>query len=72
MKRLIGFVIGAGLGMAAGYVAGILLTPASGEDLQTQVRQRIEQAKEAGKEAAATREAELMAQFSAAKRTPLA
>jgi len=72
MKKLFGFLVGIGLGMASGYVAGLLLTPASGEDLQTQVRNRINLALEEGKKAASARESELLAQFSAAKRTPLA
>jgi hypothetical protein len=72
MKKLFGFLVGIGLGMASGYVAGLLLTPASGEDLQTQVRNRINLALEEGKKAASARESELQAQFSAAKRTPLA
>ena len=71
MKKLLGFLVGIGLGMATGYVAGLLLTPASGEDLQTQVRNRINLALEEGKQAASARESELRAQFSAAKRTPL-
>ncbi len=72
MKKILGFVVGIGLGMATGYVAGLLLTPASGDDLQTQVRERINQALAEGKQAASAREQELLAQFNAAKRTPLA
>lgn len=55
MKKLLGFLVGIGLGMASGYVAGLLLTPASGEDLQTQVRSRINLALEEGKRAASVR-----------------
>ncbi len=72
MKKILGFLLGVVLGMGAGYVAGLLLTPASGEDLQTQLRNRVDLALAEGKQAASAREAELLAQFSAAKRTPLA
>ena len=70
MKKLIKLVLGTGLGLAAGYVAGLLLTPASGEDLQTQLRSRIDRAIDEGKSAANTREAELRAEFTTAKRGP--
>jgi len=72
MKKILGFLLGVVLGMGAGYVGGLLLTPASGEDLQTQLRNRVDLALAEGKQAASAREAELLAQFSAAKRTPLA
>ena len=72
MKKILGYFVGIGLGMATGYVTGLLLTPASGDDLQTQVRNRVNQALAEGKQAASAREQELLAQFNAAKHTPLA
>lgn len=57
-----GFVVGA----LVGGVAGLFLTPQSGSELQTTVRERINQVVEDGRHAAAERRAELEAQFAQA------
>lgn len=58
-----GFVFGA----LVGGIAGLLLTPQSGEDLQRTMRERMQQVIEEGRQAAAERRAELEAQFAQAK-----
>ena len=67
MGKLVQFALGFGVGAAIGFVASRLLTPASSEDLQAGVRQRVETAIEEGKRAGAAQEEALKAQFTQEK-----
>jgi gas vesicle protein len=53
-----------------GGVAGLLLAPQSGDELQVKLRQRYDEVMEEGRRAAAERRAELEAQFAEAKQAP--
>ena len=63
MRFLAGFLIG----MIIGAVAVLLFTPQSGEDLQSGVRARVDELLAEGREAAATRRAELEARLAELK-----
>ncbi len=63
MDRIIKFVMGLAAGAAAGYAAGLLLSPESGADNVNRVRQRIDSAITAGQRAAADRRHELESQL---------
>ena len=72
MRRTISFLIGALSGAMVGAVIAILLTPQSGQELQKQMRARVQGVIEEGKRAAAARRAELELQLEAFKRgTPV-
>lgn len=68
MGGLMRFVGGAIVGAALGAVAGLLLAPSAGADIQRRMRARVEEALEAGKQAAIAREAELQAEFERARK----
>jgi gas vesicle protein len=53
-----------------GAVAGLLLAPQPGDELQSLIRERYDEVMEEGRRAAAERRAELEAQFADAKRAP--
>jgi gas vesicle protein len=72
MRKGISFLIGALSGAIVGAVIAILLAPQSGQELQEQVRARVQDLIEEGRRAAAARRAELEAQLDAFKRgTPV-
>ncbi len=59
MGYVLRFLLGLLAGIAVGGSVALLLAPRSGDDSQRWLRERLEQAKEAGRLAAAAREAEL-------------
>jgi gas vesicle protein len=65
MRRLIGFLVGIGTGALVGATVAILLTPASGKDLRSDLRSRMEGFRNELQEAAAQRRAELERQLEA-------
>ena len=64
MQWMAGFILGAAIG--AGLV--LLLTPQSGQDLQSALRERAQALQDEGRQAAETRRLELTEQFEALKR----
>jgi gas vesicle protein len=67
MRRAISFLTGFLVGAVVGGVAGLLLTPAGGGELQEQIKARFERLVEEGRKAAAARRSELEAQLEAFK-----
>lgn len=67
VKALVKFVSGAAIGVAVGWVAVRLLTPASGADLKERARAYRDEVVQAGKDAEEQRRAELQARFAQAK-----
>lgn len=67
MGKVFRFLGGLLLGAAVGAGATLLLTPQSGAELQTNLRQHINAVIEDGRRAAEERRAELEAQFAQAK-----
>jgi gas vesicle protein len=65
MNKFINFVAGATLGALFGASVAILLAPVSGEELQTQIKDQVEQIQLEVKKAASERRAELEDQLSA-------
>ena len=65
MNKFINFVAGATLGALFGATAALLLAPVSGEEMQTQIKDQIEQVQTEVKNAASERRAELEKQLSA-------
>ncbi len=63
MRRLIGLMLGIGTGALVGATAAILLTPASGKDLRSELRGRMQRFSNELQEAAAQRRAELERQL---------
>ena len=72
MRKLVGFVAGAMCGAIVGAVAALLLAPSSGTELRQNVRSKVSDVLSEGHQAAATRRAELEAQFAALKKPPAA
>ena len=64
MNKFLNFVAGATLGALVGASVAILLAPVSGEELQAQIKEQVEQIQLEVKTAAADRRAELEAQLS--------
>jgi gas vesicle protein len=64
MNKFVNFVAGAALGALVGAATAILLAPVSGEDLQAQIKDQVEQIQLEVKTAATDRRAELEAQLS--------
>jgi len=65
MSRFINFTIGAFLGALVGSTLALLLTPASGESLRSQMRETAVEVQEEVRQAALTRRAELEKQLAA-------
>jgi hypothetical protein len=70
MRKGFSFLVGLFAGAVVGAIAGILLAPYSGPELQEQVRTRLQGLIEEGKRAAAARRAEMEAQLEDFKRGP--
>jgi gas vesicle protein len=68
--RFLAFIQGLALGALVGAVTAIMLAPQPGDELQSNMRQRYNEAIAEGRRAAAERRAELEAQFAEAKRAP--
>jgi gas vesicle protein len=67
MGRIIKFLLGLAAGAGAGYVAGLLLSPESGEENVRRVRQPIDEAIAEGQRAADERRRELEAELTRAR-----
>ena len=72
MRKLVGFVAGAMCGAIVGAVAALLLAPSSGIEMRQNVRASVNAVLSEGRQAAASRRAELEAQFAALKKPPSA
>jgi gas vesicle protein len=68
MRKTAFLLIGVLSGAVVGAAAALLLTPYSGKELQGQIRTRLQDLVEQGKQAASARRAELQAQLEALKR----
>ncbi|MCP4538053.1 MAG: YtxH domain-containing protein [Chloroflexi bacterium] len=68
MRKSFGFLVGLLSGAVVGAAIAILLAPKSGQDMQEQMRDRVQGLIEEGKRAAAVRRAELEAQLESFKR----
>ena len=64
MKRITSFLSGAVMGALVGATLAILLAPASGNDLRSQMRERVEKLQMELKDAAKSRRIELEKQLS--------
>lgn len=69
MKKLFSFLAGGLCGALVGGVTALLLTPASGEELQAQAKARWEESLAAAQRAREERQRELEAQFNIAARS---
>jgi len=65
MKRFMAFMAGAIMGGLVGATLALLLAPASGVELRTQLQERVEGLREEIRSAAAERRAELEEQLAA-------
>jgi gas vesicle protein len=65
MRKIFSFIVGAALGGLVGATTALLLAPASGTDLRSQLRDRALRVQEDVKEAAAARRIELEQQLAA-------
>ena len=65
MNKFINFVAGATLGALFGATAALLLAPVSGEELQVQIKDQVQQIQLEIKSAASERRTELEEQLSA-------
>lgn len=59
MRKLLSYLVGGGLGIAAGMALVTLFAPISGRELRQNLRQHYQNALEAGRKAAAEKRAEL-------------
>lgn len=62
-NKVIGFLVGAALGVLVGGVTALLLAPTSGNDLRQQIRDRAQYVQDEVKNAAEQRRAELEKQL---------
>jgi len=65
MNRILSFMMGAILGGFIGATVGILLAPASGEEMRSSISSRMDKIRADVSEAAAQRRAELESQLAA-------
>ena len=65
MRKLISFLSGAVMGALVGATLALLLTPESGKDLRSQLRERVQMVQAEVQKAAAARRAELEQQLAA-------
>ena len=65
MRRVMSFMVGAMMGTLVGATIGLLMTPYSGDDLQAEIRARIERVQQEMKSAAQARREEMEAQLEA-------
>ena len=65
MSRFLNFTIGALLGGIVGSALALLLTPASGDSLRSQMRETVVEVQEEVRQAALSRRAELEKQLAA-------
>jgi gas vesicle protein len=63
IRRTLSFITGAVMGALVGATVAILMAPASGEDLRTQMRDRIDRLRDELGDAASQRRAELEKQL---------
>jgi gas vesicle protein len=63
IQRTLSFITGAVMGALVGATVAILMAPASGEDLRTQMRDRIDRLRDELSDAARERRAELEKQL---------
>ncbi len=68
MSKLLAFLGGVLSGAIVGAVSTLLLTPASGEDVKQQARQRYNDMLDEGRKAGESRRAEVIAEFESLKR----
>ena len=68
MRRYLSFLIGVLSGAVVGAAVAILLAPSSGQQLQEQMRARVQGLIDEGRRAASARRAELESQLEAFKR----
>ena len=68
MSKVLAFLGGVLSGAIVGAVSALLLTPASGEDMKQQARQRYNDMLDEGRKAGESRRAEVIAEFEALKR----
>ena len=68
MSKLLAFLGGVLSGAIVGAVSTLLLTPASGDDLKQQAKQRYNDMLDEGRKAGEARRAEVVAEFEALKR----
>ena len=67
MRRMMSFMVGLVTGSLVGAAIGLLMTPYSGDDLQAELRARIERVQNEMKDAAQSRREEMEAQLEALK-----
>ena len=70
MNKVVSFLSGALIGAVAGAAAVLLLTPASGAEVQTQARDWVETLWEDARQAADDKRAELESQLASLKSAP--
>jgi len=63
MRRMVNFLMGAGIGALVGATLAVLLAPSSGEDLRSDVQARFSRFRDEISEAAKQRRAELESQL---------
>jgi len=65
VRKVLNFLAGFFVGGLSGAVAGLLLAPYRGTELQEQIRRRVDELMEEGRKAAEARQAELERQLEA-------
>ena len=65
MRRMMNFMVGMVMGSVVGATIGLLMTPYSGDDLQAELRARIDRVQWEMKSAAQSRREEMEAQLEA-------
>ena len=68
MSKILAFLGGVLSGAIVGAVSSLLLTPASGDDVKQQARQRYNDMLDEGRKAGEARRAEVIAEFESLKR----